>query len=59
MWLDMRVLVLLLVTMSRVENLVQCGFVVILCFFFQNRVESSFQAVLDSISDVTNAVAIQ
>lgn len=41
------------------RNLVQCGFVVILCFFFQNRVESSFQAVLDSISDVTNAVAIQ
>lgn len=31
----------------------------VLFSFFQNRVESSFQAVLDSISAVTNAVAIQ
>lgn len=38
--------------MTMLENLVRCGFVVILFFCFQNRLESSFQAALDSISGV-------
>lgn len=45
-------LVLLLGTMTMGEKLLRCGFVVILVFCLQNRLESAFQATLGSIRAV-------